>query len=46
MPSPTASEWNGMFHAYTICTLFLFLKYFLTAMYAVNNDDHPEGDFT
>jgi hypothetical protein len=43
MGAPTPHEWNQFFRVYAICTLFLWVKYFGTAMYAVNQDNHPEG---
>lgn len=44
MSPPSSEKWNQMFQVYSICTLFLFIKYFITTMYAINNDNHPEED--
>jgi hypothetical protein len=43
MGAPTSQQWNRLFRVYAICTLFLWAKYFVTAMYAVDLDNHPEG---
>ena len=46
MPSPSAMQWDTMFQAYAICTLVLYLKYFVTSLYAADQDNHPEGNDT
>ena len=33
-----------MIQAYSICTLVLYLKYFIAMAHAANPDDHPEED--
>lgn len=46
MTAPTAQQWKSMFEAYAVCTLFLFVKYFATQLYAVDQTNHPEGRHT
>jgi uncharacterized MAPEG superfamily protein len=44
MGAPTVTEWNQMFQVYSITSLVLLVKYFVTMMYAINPDDHPDED--
>jgi uncharacterized MAPEG superfamily protein len=43
MGSPTADEWNQLFRVYAVCTLFLWVKYTVTALYALDQNNHFEG---
>ena len=44
MSPPSGEKWDQLFHVYTICTLILFMKYFFSTLWAINNDNHPEED--
>ena len=43
-PQPTKAQWNSLAIIYAVSTAWLFFKYFLSAVYAVNADNHPEED--
>ena len=38
MVAPSATEWNGLFRSYAVCTLFLQLKYFVSVMIAADKE--------
>lgn len=44
MTSPSPEEWNTMFRAFALCSLFLFTKYFAILIYAANLKNHPPED--
>jgi uncharacterized MAPEG superfamily protein len=44
MSPPSYDKWNEMFKVYSICTLVLFVKYFLTTMWAIDSSLRPEED--
>ena len=44
MSPPSDNKWNEMFRVYSICTLILFVKYFLTALWAIDSSARPEED--
>ena len=41
---PSNTEWELMFKMYTVCTLFMLLKYTFSVMYAVNWENRPQED--
>lgn len=41
---PTNTEWELMFKMYTVCTLFILLKYTVSVVYAINWDNRLQED--
>lgn len=44
MSPPSNDKWNEMFQVYSICTLILFVKYFIITMWAIDSTTRPEED--
>ena len=43
-PQPSKEQWNALVIIYAISTVWLYFKYFLSAVYAVNTGNHPAED--